>query len=358
MTGEPGSSRAERPDQGKSENRQPACFRGTQPRDGDVSAWRASVASRIRHSNGWQMRLAGMGPTVTEIARLSLRMAQRDGRAPSTMTSKEEQWRLRIVPTFVGRTACSVAYEEAEDAARGWAAEDGGFAAQKSVKEAAHGWRMAIRRGWLTRSPWAGIDVSPPRRPQRRMLRVDRELFRSYLEPVALRGASSRFDRVTACALLSLAETPMGRVAEVAALPKSGVDYRRRLITWREHKTARQTGPKVGTLSAYQAEVFRVSSALDGGSPWVFARRSTGSGHVHELCKSMARVCRHIGLPRHSPHDLRRGIAQDALDSGASLEEIQALLGHESRAQTERYLGWSPVLAKAAQRLVTLGGGS
>ncbi len=46
-----------------------------------------------------------------------------------------------------------------------------------------------------------------------------------------------------------------------------------------------------------------------------------------------------IGVPNFGPHDLRRTCAKLARNAGGKLEDIQALLGHESIGTTQRYLG-------------------
>ena len=292
---------------------------------------------------------------VVDLAGLSLHFAQRRQRAESTLVSKEEQWRLRIVPRFAGRVAESVTHDEAQDAAAHWAAQHGPHAAQKAVREAGHGWRLAMRRDWLRRSPWDGVQApGATRSPQRVMPRADREQLAAYLEPIALRGVRARFRRSGALALLTLAETPAGRVAETAALEQSAVDLRAGIVTWNRHKTARRTGPKRSPITPYQAAIFQAAALAFPGARWCFPSAS-GNGHVRDLCKTMGRVCAHVGLPHYSPHDLRRGIATEAIEAGAALEDVQALLGHESIRTTEQYLGWTPRRAASALRLVTLG---
>jgi integrase len=53
---------------------------------------------------------------------------------------------------------------------------------------------------------------------------------------------------------------------------------------------------------------------------------------------NLARYARRAGLGSFSPHDLRHTAAKLRRDSGASLEDVRALLGHASLFTTARYL--------------------
>lgn len=294
--------------------------------------------------------------TVEDIAGLALKTAAKRGRKAATLENKRNCWEAKIVPSFRGRHAALLSHGEAQDAADGWASHFGPHAAKKAAREAGHGWRLAMQRGWLLRSPWDGVYVAGATRSvQRFMSAEDRQAFRAYLEPIALRGVHSRFPRVTAQALLFLAEVPTGRMGETASLEWRGVNLRDRLVTWFRHKTDK-SGPKHSALSDYSVAILEAARRSAPWSPWVFPSSAPIASHVKDLTGSMARVCAHIGLARHTPHDLRRGIAQEALDAGASIEDVSALLGHESVRTTESYLRWSPTRARRALDLVTLGG--
>ncbi len=300
------------------------------------------------------MEIDGARPRVEQIAALAIGTARRLGRKAGTLENKRNIWEVKVVAALRGQVAALVTHDDAQDLALKWAEEFGPHAALKAVKEARHGWRLAMRRGWLTCSPWDGVEVpGAATGPQPFMMREEREALRSYLEPIGLRGIPARVHRVTALALLTLTETPAGRLRETASLERRGLDFERRLVTYFTHKSDKN-GPKQSVMTDYQAAVFDVAVGLAPGR-WVFPS-VTGSGPVQDLTKSMARVCERVGLPRYTPHALRRGIAQDAHEAGASIEDVQHMLGHESVKTTERYLRWSPVRARKALRLVETGG--
>ncbi len=57
---------------------------------------------------------------------------------------------------------------------------------------------------------------------------------------------------------------------------------------------------------------------------------------VYYILRDTARAA---GLGRLAPHDLRRSNARLMREGGASLEQIQAILGHSNIQTTSRYLG-------------------
>jgi len=54
------------------------------------------------------------------------------------------------------------------------------------------------------------------------------------------------------------------------------------------------------------------------------------------------------GLPRITPHDLRRSFARGAYEAGVSFELIRQALGHSNIATTERYVNSALELDHAA----------
>lgn len=50
-------------------------------------------------------------------------------------------------------------------------------------------------------------------------------------------------------------------------------------------------------------------------------------------------AAKRAGLPHLAPHDIRRTYSRLARQGGATLEQIQVTLGHESIETTQRYLG-------------------
>lgn len=74
----------------------------------------------------------------------------------------------------------------------------------------------------------------------------------------------------------------------------------------------------------------------------------------HGYYANLRRYAARAGLEAVTPHVLRHSAAKLRRDAGASIEDVQALLGHRSLATTATYLrrlegeedsGWAPVAA-------------
>lgn len=70
-------------------------------------------------------------------------------------------------------------------------------------------------------------------------------------------------------------------------------------------------------------------------SEWVFPGR--GNGHMTEVHHAWRTVCKKAGLAGWRIHDLRHAFASVAANSGHSLPQIGALLGHTQASTTQRY---------------------
>jgi integrase len=94
-----------------------------------------------------------------------------------------------------------------------------------------------------------------------------------------------------------------------------------------------KTGAKVLHLPRPAVEVL---SGMPGHSEWVFPR-SKGNGHRLEIHHAWRTLCKKAGLTGWRVHDLRHCFASVAVNSGHSLPQIGALLGHTQVMTTARY---------------------
>lgn len=69
-----------------------------------------------------------------------------------------------------------------------------------------------------------------------------------------------------------------------------------------------------------------------------FATRTGRPWTQREVRDALGRLGQNIGIPKLHPHLLRHTAASLALTSGASMESVRAMLGHESLATTQRYV--------------------
>jgi integrase len=92
----------------------------------------------------------------------------------------------------------------------------------------------------------------------------------------------------------------------------------------------------------------RIRKSATGGSEFVFPSES-GTGHLTEVKKAWATICRNADISELRIHDLRHSYASTLASTGHSLPLIGALLGHSNASTTQRYAH----LFDAAQRRAT-----
>jgi len=88
------------------------------------------------------------------------------------------------------------------------------------------------------------------------------------------------------------------------------------------------------------------------GSPWVFPGRDPAKP-LNNPRKAFTRILEAAGLPHMRLHDLRHQFASMAVSSGASLYQVQHLLGHASPATTQRYAHLSSDVLRQASASVS-----
>jgi len=74
------------------------------------------------------------------------------------------------------------------------------------------------------------------------------------------------------------------------------------------------------------------------GSEYVFpSRQGAKKPYIYDLRKPFEKACTIAGIDNFRIHDLRHTYASLAVQSGASLYDVQKLLGHQDIAMTQRY---------------------
>jgi len=120
------------------------------------------------------------------------------------------------------------------------------------------------------------------------------------------------------------------RLEEILSLKWSYLDLEAGLA----HLPDSKTGFTVLHLPLSALEILR--SLPKFNSEYVFPGDSK-SGHLSSIRKPWAAVCAQAGLSGWRVHDLRHAFASAAINSGASLPMIGALLGHKNSSTTARY---------------------
>lgn len=119
------------------------------------------------------------------------------------------------------------------------------------------------------------------------------------------------------------------RAGEILSLRWGYLDMDMRLARLPDSKT----GFKVLHLPRPALEIL---NTIPEHSDWVFPG-GRGNGHMTEVHHAWRLVCKEAGLTGWRIHDLRHAFASVAVNSGHSLPQIGALLGHSQTSTTQRY---------------------
>jgi integrase len=180
--------------------------------------------------------------------------------------------------------------------------------------------RLAIEWGWREGNPAADIERNEESPRQRYLSGTELERFLAAVEGLADQQAATIFKTLllTGC-----------RKGEALSMRWGDLDLDSGI--WARPASATRQKDKPRTpLSKATVDVLR---ALPRQGPFVF-----GGGHARtELRPAWREVCKVADLHDFHIHDLRHSFASFAVQGGASLEIIGALLGHRHPATTQRY---------------------
>ena len=114
-----------------------------------------------------------------------------------------------------------------------------------------------------------------------------------------------------------------------------------------------RSAPRAAVRSSWRRDVYLTNGSKKAMDAWVKERgrepgppltpvdaigritiRRLSDQSMYQICK---KLCARAGIPRFSPHDLRRTFAGDMLDAGADVALVQQLMGHSSVATTVGY---------------------
>ena len=162
---------------------------------------------------------------------------------------------------------------------------------------------------------------------------VDPDHFRAVVEDL-----ESRAEVQMACLLRFMALTGC-RTAEARKARICDLDRVSRTLTIDEHKTRRKSGePLVFELSSQAIAVIDrallASGARDGGEP-VF-RSKRGAMARPTVATAVAASCKRLGIPRWSPHAIRRRAAVD-IYSTLGIDATRALGGWDDSEMARHY---------------------
>jgi site-specific recombinase XerD len=161
--------------------------------------------------------------------------------------------------------------------------------------------------------------------------------------------------RVRNVAIITLMVTCGLRRDEVAAALWSDLTRQGRNQILKVHGKGEKMRPiKLPEMTFNAIEQWRAHHPRpEGDNPlfsrvWANGTVTTSSITDRAVWNVVQQAARAAGLPRISPHDLRRSFARGAYEAGVSFELIRQSLGHSSIATTERYVNSALELDRAA----------
>ena len=200
---------------------------------------------------------------------------------------------------------------------------------------------LASLYDWARDEGITDVDPIPRRRPkvsrdERHILGLDRDQARALL-----RSAKAWGPRESALTVLLV--TCGLRISEALGADLSD------LAEVRGHRTLTVLGKgsKPRTIALPPATWHAIAEYVEGRGVGPVFITSTGARWDRvAAARSLDRIAQRAGLPHLHPHVLRHTAATLALDAGAPLDRVQALLGHADPRTTMRY-------AAARERLDT-----
>ena len=184
--------------------------------------------------------------------------------------------------------------------------------------------RRAVEVGRLDRNPAAGLKAFKETNQRQRFLSTD-EIGRVF---AAMESEPNR----TAVAALKLLLLTGTRREEALQARWENVDLN--AGQWWLPVTKNGRGRYV--ILSEDAKALLATQPSRGTSPWVFPGRD-GEKPLNNPRKAFSRVLAAAGVEHTRIHDLRHSFASLAVNSGATLYEVQGMLGHSSSQMTQRY---------------------
>lgn len=204
--------------------------------------------------------------------------------------------------------------------------------------------RWLHRHDYVLVDPFAGVDV--PRREKSLPAYLTQDEVRQLLESIPLDGLLGIRDR----AILETIYSSALRIRELISLDLTDVDLSQRVLLIRQGKGKKDRVVPLGRMAARFIERYirhaRVASRSHAHVLFVSdtGQRLTES-HVRRYI--LLPALRSAGIQKHvTLHVLRHSCAIHLLENGASVRDLQVLLGHAKLSTTQKYLTVIPTRLK------------
>lgn len=236
----------------------------------------------------------------------------------------ESKFRLHLEPKFGLRRLCDISARDVQLHHAAIRQSHCASTANRHLALLSATFRKAVEWQRLDKNPAAGIKAFKEDNQQQRFLTAE-EIGRIY----KAMASDPNQTAVSALKLLLLSGT---RREECLQARWEHIDLE--AGQWWLPKTKAGRG-RYAPLSD-GAKSLLTAQPSRGKSPWVFPGRH-GEKPLHDPRKTFMRILAAAGVEHLRIHDLRHSFASLAVNSGATLYEVQDLLGHSTAQMTARY---------------------
>ena len=197
--------------------------------------------------------------------------------------------------------------------------------------------RSLIMRMFHLAIEWDYLSINPCQGIRKHKENPAREIFLNPEEIGRLLNALDTIpQRVSACAVKFLVATGK-RLKESMMLTWDSIDMEEKIAYLHQDNTKGSKSERV-ILNALAIDILEeLKTYRQEGNPHVFPGNGP-KGRMVTPCKVYFTAKKKAGLSKKVRlHDLRHSFASNMLSCGASLYEVQKLLGHKDAAMTQRY---------------------
>lgn len=196
---------------------------------------------------------------------------------------------------------------------------------------------VLYRAGVIAENPAHGLNLDLPKPSGWRRRPLTRDEITEFLDSIDPGTRQGLKDRT----LFELIYSSGLRVAEVAALKVSDIDFERRVMVVRGKFDRDRMVP----ISEVAHDFLRLylGERIEEADAWIFTGYA-GPTHLRHLTSTSVSerfltLLRRFGMdkPEISAHSIRHSTATHLLENGASIRHVQELLGHRNIESTVRY---------------------
>lgn len=265
---------------------------------------------------------AKAAPTVRDLADVYIEDHLPKKRESSRRNDKAVLDKI-IIPKLGARKVTDIGHADIEALHR--SLRETPYQANRVAALASKMFRMAIKKGWITTNPVAGLDRFPEER---------RERFLSQAEIGRLTAALAGYHNQSVANAIRLLLLTGSRKAEVLTATWDQFDLDAGVWVKPSAHTKQKKRHRVPLSAPAKELLVEIAKTSDGD--YVFPGRRAGEP-LKEIKTSWAAICKTAELEGVRVHDLRHSYASILASAGLSLPIIGQLLGHTQVSTTARY---------------------